>query len=302
MLEVDFFADWADYVKKCGREQYGLSLTGLDDQAAVLVCLNARHQRVVAKQRKVFVSSAFSCPSEHQAGWNALKKIVEGGGDLNKHLSKAIEKEGNYDGLLSDWGIKHFHLGMGLDKKDPNFSGRTGPLVFAWLDDVNFYAINVYNHGDWEKAEILEALHAEWPHVLSRFQVVGLSPSGISDGGRRTARKKKVNVFFQSKDGTRYMPPGGGVMASGDQPQNVIRYDRVRDALSVLERDVKENWREYIDQASKQGVEVSLESVAKVKLEVTDDCLAMLLPQEGVRFRFTCASGKEAFRLCCLEY
>src|SRR5208283_4718855 len=166
----------------------------------------------------------FHCPSKEETGWKVLQDKIVSGQDLNPHLSKLHRSLFNADGLLAEWGVDHFHLGTEPDPNNPRYVKRDGPLVFALVNDSAFYAINTYQHGDWEKLGIVESLHRNWPDAISKYRLRGIAPEKLSEKARRTLRNKRCNTAVGTADGTVYGSIGGLTSGAG------IKSESVRDA------------------------------------------------------------------------
>ena len=49
-------------------------------------------------------------PDQYQDAYEHIKKSLENGDDVNKHLSRGIKNLTSNDLMLNEWGIYHFHL------------------------------------------------------------------------------------------------------------------------------------------------------------------------------------------------
>lgn len=133
--------------------------------------------------------------------------------DFNALWSKLHRSIFNADGLLAEWGVHHFHLSAEPDLNDPRYVKRGGPLVFALVDDCAFYAINVYQHGDWERLSIVESLHRNWPEVISKYRLRGVAPEELEEQKQRTLRKEGIHAALRTADGTVYGSIGGRLVS-----------------------------------------------------------------------------------------
>ena len=113
-------------------------------------------------------------------GLKLLVQKFENGEDVSPHLSKGATSPAEFDGLLYDWGIYHFHLGETIDNQTGRIK-RTGPVLFAKIDDENVYCINIYCHGKnvqqpWTKQDLLKIIHNNWPQTIAKWKL----PDGIN--------------------------------------------------------------------------------------------------------------------------
>jgi hypothetical protein len=226
-LKADFEADWIAGLRAHMIQVQGWApaeVESLDDRDVPIHYFESRRRRLAPQARTLKIADNFRCPSEKEAGWKALQDKVRKGEDLNPHLSSRHAFLLNRDGLLAEWGVHHFHLGTKRDPKNPAFVKRTGPLVYALVDDNTFCAINVYTHNDFEEGSIVESIHRNWPDMISKYQMKDVTGGVWDKTQRRTLRSKNANVFVTTAGGTVYMPISGGVMASG------VNSEAVRDA------------------------------------------------------------------------
>lgn len=259
---MNFKADWHDSLRKIMSEKWGMDMTKLITDIPIHY-FNAAQRRPSANPRTLLLSDTFSCPSEHQSGWDRLKKSVSEGQDFTPHLSKLVTKPEETDQMLNDWGVYHFHLGTKLQK---GFVNRTGPLLFARITDKIFYAIGVYNHGAWTDSEVVETVHRNWPDSVRQWIMRGVPRQRLSDEERGALRKKHLNAFFLTKDGTSYGPIGGGMVASGHNFSSVVQMDIEHDRLDCLERLLVDLSDEITPALKNAGYVDAAEVVAKLVL------------------------------------
>jgi hypothetical protein len=229
----------------------------------------------------VKIADEFNCPAGDLAGWKALQQKVLNGEDLNPHLSKRHASLFNNDGLLAEWGVHHFHLGTGPDRNDPSFVRRTGPLVFALVDDEVFCAINVFAHGDsFEDVAIVECLHRNWPEMIRRYRGKGVTGATLDKTQRRAIRGKNGNVLVAVKDGTVYMPIGGGVAASGVKMESVICADKWHIEIQSLEGRFENQLGELMPILEQCGY--GGEDEVEAELKITETGYQVLFPKYGI--------------------
>jgi hypothetical protein len=219
-LKANFQEDWISHIRKCMITVQGWhtrcteALNDNDGYYSYFDTLRLQ-RKIPAIPRSIKISDNFNCPSIHQAGWEILQQKVQSGQDINPYLSKKHASPTNADGLLAEWGVHHFHLGTTPDPINPNYMARTGPLLYAFIADGLFCAIDVFSHISFEDNRVLECIHRNWPEMISRYRAKGVTGESLSPDTRKTLRKKNTNVLSSVSDGTVYMPLTGGVMASG---------------------------------------------------------------------------------------
>lgn len=246
-LIADFEADWLSHLRERMVNVQGWSaaeVAALDDGDVCVRYFDALRRRIAAVPRAIEIADDFVCPPEHQGGWNALQETIRKGEDLNPRLSKRHASLLNLDGLLAEWGVHHFHLGVAADPKNPAYIGRTGPLLYALVTDKAFCAVNVFSHQGFEDSRVLESIHRNWPDMIGKYRAKGVTGGTWTPEQRRTLRGKNANVHTAVSDGTVYLPITGGVMASGVNAEAVRCADywqiRVRELQTALEARLDE--------------------------------------------------------------
>ena len=146
-------------------------------------------------------------------------------------MSKLHSSLVNNDGLLNEWGVHHFHLGIAPDHGNPSYIERSGPLVLALVDDAVFRAINVYQHQDWHEINIIESLHRYWPEAIRRYRLEGIAGEPLNAAQRGRIRRVGSQAAVMVQDGTVYGSIGGPVSVAG------TKFDSVRNA---------DRWAEYV--------------------------------------------------------
>jgi hypothetical protein len=109
-------------------------------------------------------------------------------------------------------------------------------------------------HGAWTDTAFIECIHENWPHVISRWSVPGISPDQLTDAQRATLRRKHCNATVAMRDGTVYLPPGGGQMCSGTAMQVRVDADRARFAVQTWEAALLQNEVEIRAKATAAGI------------------------------------------------
>jgi len=224
-LKANFEADWVAHLRAQLTTTGGAEIARIAGRDIATYYFESLHRRLLAQPRTLKVADDFLCPSTQVAGWQALQDKVTRGEELNPHLSTRHGSLFNADGLLAEWGVHHFHLGVMPDARTPDYVQRTPPLVFALVDDRMFCAINVFSHGDWEETCIIESIHRNWPDMVSAYRMNQVTGALLSKSQRRSIRKHNANVLVSTTDGTVYGPIGGGVSASGVKTESVLRAD-----------------------------------------------------------------------------
>lgn len=248
-ISMDLCSDYSSMVK-CRMPKNGIETdkTGWD---LWYDFFNLQKKSVRPQKRMVHYSKEFTCPAEVERGLKALVQKFENGDDVSLYLSKDAASPSEFDGLLYDWGIYHFHLGETID----NHTGRimrTGPILFAKIDNKNVYCINIYSHGKnvqqpWAKQELLKIIHNNWPQIIEKWKLpdgIELYPediSTLSDIEYASLRKNGISTAIFVDKGVAYMSPGGGYMSTGHS-QEIVRYcHKIHNTLKLNELYVRDN-------------------------------------------------------------
>jgi hypothetical protein len=173
------------------------------------------HLLIPSKPRNIIKSRQFSCPLHLQAGLCILEDKIKKGESIQPYLSRGTSSITNLDKLLFDWGIYHFHLGEKLIQNS-KFIQRTGPVLFAILDELNVYFIDVMDHRNWSNLDLLETVDMDFPELLkdSSLGVIDVKPMYSSqDVGK--LRKTNVNISIKLNSGNVVMSRGGGITRAG---------------------------------------------------------------------------------------
>lgn len=220
-IEIDFKRDWVSYLRStalpaCGVE-YKDSCT---PSRNTIRFLNAQRRRIPAiKPRTIHESSELTIPLEYRSDYEKLVTIILAGGDLKPYLSRAtlIGRSDKNDRLLNSWGIHHLHFR----------SDGCEQLLFCVITESDIYMISVLPHNDWVNTRLVQILHDNWPALIGDAKRSGLLPEVFSAGERSSLREYNTNFPITVGDGTVYLPPTGGTMASGDSQEDMVNCDKI---------------------------------------------------------------------------
>lgn len=177
---------------------------------------------------------------------SSIDEKIRRGDDVNPHLSNRVEeglsvaqmpgklnRRGDLDLLLSEWGIHHLHLS--LEPWQPGFLGRTRELLFAAFTVSDCYFIDILNHGDWTKKHLVEVIFANWPRaglLLELKGVVGLAAQ-TSDRDRAKLRASGVSAMIEV-GGHFFVARTGGLSTAGTSARASLSSGRLLKALQRL--------------------------------------------------------------------
>ena len=160
----------------------------------------------------------FSVPADVADGYHLLKEKLQGGVDVTPHLHKAIVQLEGKDAMLFDWGIHHFHLGTEMEDY---FIKRTGNVLYAIVDNNDFYCIAILPHQHWADLALLEIIEKNWPCLLDRYRLPkGVMPEfKVEENDIKELRKLRVNIIIQLSDDACILGAGGGFMSDGSSAE-----------------------------------------------------------------------------------
>jgi hypothetical protein len=239
----------ADVAARCLQElnYAGYAVATSDDEDAIYTYTSIRHRRVRRRPRTIH-KATYIVPPHLVAGEAQLCSKVASGGDLWPHQSRKIVNLAVEDGMLNDYGIQHFHLGITPDPRHSGLIAGTKELLFAIVKEDDFYAIGIYDHKAWTKKAVLDVVHSTWPQVTETFTlkgVVGLSHS-YTDAEAKKLRAARINVLQQRPDGAVQMGMGGGVAADGSSLAVRRETDRLLDHIEDLQETVRTLLEPYV--------------------------------------------------------
>lgn len=293
-LKADFVSDVVAEVKRTLEREWGEEINQLprvnEGNNILIHFFDLQRRKIKPHPRNIEIADDFQCPTALEAGWLALQHKVRNGEDLGPHLStgygRLLDRNGwlNHDGLLNEWGVYHFHLGIKPHRAMPYYIERDGHLVFALVTDKTFYAINVYSHGAWEASSIVESMHRNWPDVISMYRRHAIPGEQLTERQRRNVRKVNCQAAVATQDGTVYGTIGGsGVSAAGTSVEAVMEADIWTDYLKRLQSGFEAKLNEMVPALEKGGY--AGEPEVEAELLVSENGYQVFFPRYSVLAR-----------------
>jgi len=237
-IDVNFKEDWVGYLRRVALPACGLKYSSaMTPEKNTLRFLNARGRIPSAKARRVHKSRELSIPLEYAPDYEKLIALVEAGGDLKPYLSRDILKKkrpDRNDGLLNSWGVQHLHF----------CHAGTDHILFCVITDTDVFVIQALPHAAehlWVNTQLIQILHDNWPALIVRGKHSGLRPEVFPAAKRSSLRGYNANFPITVSDGTVYLPPAGGTMASGDSQEAWVNCDKIFSELEHWQRAVAQN-------------------------------------------------------------
>ena len=204
---------------------------GADAHLALIEVFHFKRRILRPMPRNVVWSrelQARALSDDHRLAVERIARELEKGVCTKPRMTKSVRVPGYNDGLLSDWGIHHLHIGEKLGRD--GFIERGGPLLFVFVVQATAYLIDLLDHGSFEDEELIEILHGNWPRVMASWLAPGVVPGSLSPkftSAQRKMMRGKFTIATETRDGTIYVAPGGGIMTSGHSSEAVRQAHRV---------------------------------------------------------------------------
>ena len=270
MRRPDFVRDLVDGIRQFFDEQ-GIRHAGIESSDPVdlleryFCCLD---RTIVPRPRRVHCSAEFratleSLDDRYGTAIETIRSRFETGSDLADFLSRKASDASSKDGMLSDFGIHHFHLG---DKHDPNHGDieRSDDLLFVFVQPQDAYFLDVRKHPKgsdpsdfgWCDEDLLKIIDSNWPEALEPYTMPGVKGTKITDEQRRELRRKNANVATQVGDKV-IAPPGGGLLADGSNLRCKFQARRLLAEIRHIEQFIEDNWDDWMAWLKSAGLENS---------------------------------------------
>lgn len=224
-INTDFKNDWVTYLRSTALPACNLKYDdSLTPEQNTMRFLNAHGRRIPAiKPRTIHESRELSIPSKNLTDYQALVTLIQAGGDLKPYLSRDILKKkrsDKQDGLLNSWGIQHLHFRHeGSDQ-----------LLFCVIAEADVFMIQTLPHNAehlWVNTQLFQILHDNWPALIARGKHSGLRQEEFPAAKRSSLRGYNANFPITVSDGTVYLPPTGGTLASGESLEDWVNCKKI---------------------------------------------------------------------------
>ena len=244
--------------------------------------LNYQAKLVRATSRKVTYSKEFSVSPENQKGFDSLCNLLTTGKNVNAYLSKSSLSAKRIDGMLDNFGIKHFHLG---DTIENGFIKRTKEIALGLVTDEEVFFILSKNHGKghsntWYETDVLEILHKQRPDLIEHCKVTHMCDlSNLISNTKdiKNFRDSNINAPITLDDGTSYMPFNLGQTTAGFPIMYTMKMQSVAREIFQMADDI-----------FKKNVDIKFIKINQ--LDLTSECI-----HKFVKFKIN--DGKKEYLL-----
>jgi hypothetical protein len=255
-----------------------------------ILYFNVRHRAIAPAVRPVFHSREFKNEQGTYSEQTQLalleiqRRSIAGESLLPFHHRALTDHPEYHDGLLNEWGMHHLHLG-GIAPEQDGYTPRSGAVLCVVARSDALYFVRVHPHQAWSDYVLIEIVHQNWPHLLSDDRAVGFSTRGedaLAPEQHQRMRDAGLTMLTTMKDGTVYVPPGGGYSTSGHSSAVLRRADRLLDRAQHLQRHVEEHAADYASEIRKiRGIDVT---ELHFELELESDGMVIVETETLVRF------------------
>lgn len=192
-----------------------------------------------------------------------IKQHFEDGRDVLKFLSKGALNARSQDGLLTDFGIHHLHLGNKRSESE-TFVERSDYLLFVFIESSNVYFLDLRRHpnanipGDygWSDQDYLKIMQSNWPEVLRKYSLKRATGTIVSDEQKKTLQELNINVI-SSFGGEAIFSPGGGLAGDGSNMYCQYLADRLVHQVENIQNYIEENGSQCATMLREAGVDTS---------------------------------------------
>jgi hypothetical protein len=238
-IDTDFKSDWVAYLRSTALPACDLEYKdSRTPEQNTIRFLNAHCRRIPAiKPRTTHESRELSIPPEYLPDYEGLVALIKAGGDLKPYLSRDVLKKkrpDKNDGLLNSWGIQHLHF-----RHD-----GTNQLLFCVITEADVFMIQALPHDAehlWVNTQLVQILRDNWPALIARGNHSDLRPEEIPAAKRSSLRGYNANFPITVRDGTVYLPPTGGTMASGESQEDWVNCDKIFSELEYWQSVITQN-------------------------------------------------------------
>ena len=207
---------------------------------------------IIPVPRKLYKSKQFTCPPKHEESLKRIEIMIKNGDLLTPFLSDRLKHFSNDDVLLKNWNIYHLHLGT--KKKSNGFISRTKELLYCYFEEENAYLINIFDHKTFTDQKLIEIVHENWPQVLSKFKIKGITGGNrLDNDDMRVLMYKNCNPSIKMKDGTMYISPSLGVTLGGHSLKDIIQTQNIIHWADNQQKLILELMPEIIERAKRNG-------------------------------------------------
>lgn len=240
--------------------EVGRDVSGLDDNDKIfLAYFNTCLLFPKPQKYQVHIHQDFTCPPECKEGYELLLDKMRTGKNFSAHLSKSTKETENYDLMLYDWGVYHFHLGIVVE--DSGYIQRTSKLLYAYINNEDIYLLGIFDHGKWNDQDLIEIIHTYYPESIRGWLIEGTPEMVITGEDRKHLRKARINTFITVSDGTSYMGPGLGYTAAGTSAKvRMQANEKIHECLNFEKRLLTEmpDAEDYSWHIEREGDNVNL--------------------------------------------
>lgn len=195
-----------------------------------------------------------SLPMQIQEALDKMQQWCEQGVDINGFQGRGLYGQGSRDYQNVLYGVVHLHLSA--KKSDPapvlkkdGFAKPSRYLLYAVFTDKTAYFLDVETHPDskgpdanrWTSLRFLEIME-QWPELVQGRKMEGAklcdgdgNEIHLGDEELAELTRNHINAFLPTKQGA-YLSVHGGLMASGDSMETMLKADKMMRTVQLVTR------------------------------------------------------------------
>jgi hypothetical protein len=218
-IKINLIQDWENLIlqkiAELKNNGFLFDLENKHKEELIFDYFNFKERLISDRPRQVKIPRGFSCPPAHQEGLEHLLDKVRRGDSLFPHLSRQIDDPSFSDGMLFDWGIQHFHLGLTPDQKKTRLIQGTKEVLYAIVSDDCFYALAIEDHNHWADKDLLRIVRDNFGEIIEPYRANDIVPSErVDEIDRNQSRKAGLDAPITELDGKYYTRLGGGITSA----------------------------------------------------------------------------------------
>lgn len=271
--KFDIISDYAQLLRYSLVHEIGFTQAEVDklpdDESAILAYLRIQRRLVAPDPRTIHKAQDFACPPQFADALQKIERTIIAGESINHYISRKLVKTGFNDLLLNDWGIQHIHLGTEVipsGKKNEGFIKATKALLYVYFEAKCAYFITILERHDFTAQILLQTMHDNWPHVLAAYHNPHITGDRITDREIKELRRKQINFCIALDDGTAYIAIGGGITASGDNAEDVMRLNKLHHWADEESKKVRAYLPGIVERMKQQGRKVRFPTTFRLNI------------------------------------
>lgn len=295
-IEIDLLRDLQNISKK-RLDAMRFKFDNKTQKDWIRLFFNAKKRLVTNTPRRILKSKEFLCPPEYYGALKEIENKILSGDSIIMYMSDKILDMEYKDLILYDWNIHHLHLSK--RRRPDGFVKRSDFELFVFFTNNIAYFIQIYPHSKqdlYSTQDMIKIIHENWPELISKHKINGLSSQKITDNEYEFFRKSGVNTFVGVDDGTIYGPIGGGYAMDGSSAEVVLESDCWKQTMHDCQELIVSKANSIIDGISRLSNKTVNRCLNIQLFFLSDDEFTFFEKSNGVCLQLY--KGESYFSLC----